>query len=265
MRFPRLIRHYVPPRRALASAASVSAALHVAVFGVLAGWTARQIIGPAVTGSTSVTISLTMAQPSRSQPKSFELQVDPLPQENPQPPSARSEPLKIEVEREKATVGRQSFLRMAEVGELPPTEPAEEMDRAPLEKRSAAERQPSESKSTPEKSRSTRRRHAAAPPQAAATAAVPPTPLGRESTEKAEPIFNPPPAYPDRRLDGDVRLLLSVAASGRVKKVTLLRSSGHRLLDAAAHEALRRWRFHPAKLDGRPVESKLKVTIRFRR
>jgi protein TonB len=41
-------------------------------------------------------------------------------------------------------------------------------------------------------------------------------------------------------------------------------SSGTAVLDRAAAEAIRRWRFHPARHGDRPVESWLRIPIEFR-
>jgi protein TonB len=41
-------------------------------------------------------------------------------------------------------------------------------------------------------------------------------------------------------------------------------SSGDDALDRAAAEAIRRWRFHPARYGDKPVESWLRIPIEFR-
>lgn len=77
-----------------------------------------------------------------------------------------------------------------------------------------------------------------------------------------------PPIYPDRarrdELEGTVWLKLAVSPSGRVETVTLLRSSGHRILDDAALSAARLWQLYPAEQDGRPVAGWAEVEIPFR-
>lgn len=74
------------------------------------------------------------------------------------------------------------------------------------------------------------------------------------------------PAYPElaRRagVQGMVVLECVIDPSGRVDRVKVLR--GHPLLDAAAVEAVRRWRYTPTRLNGVPVAVLLTVTVQFR-
>jgi protein TonB len=78
---------------------------------------------------------------------------------------------------------------------------------------------------------------------------------------------NPPPPYPlDARLarqEGRVLLTVDIDAGGRVVQAAVYRSSGFPLLDAAAVQAVRDWRFAPATASSRPVASQLLVPIRF--
>lgn len=68
---------------------------------------------------------------------------------------------------------------------------------------------------------------------------------------------NRPPEYPalSRRYgeQGTVRLRVLVQADGTAGKVEIERSSGYALLDEAARNAVRSWRFQPATKDGKPV------------
>ncbi len=52
---------------------------------------------------------------------------------------------------------------------------------------------------------------------------------------------------------GEVRLDVHVSADGTVLDVRLRQSSGSPLLDRTAIDTVRRWRFDPATVDGRPV------------
>ncbi|HET9482643.1 MAG TPA: TonB family protein [Xanthomonadales bacterium] len=79
----------------------------------------------------------------------------------------------------------------------------------------------------------------------------------------------PPPHYPSlalrRRLEGTVLLRVQVGADGEPVAVSIERSSGHRVLDAAAREqVLGRWHFVPAMRDGIAVPAIGLVPIRFR-
>jgi protein TonB len=53
--------------------------------------------------------------------------------------------------------------------------------------------------------------------------------------------------------EGEVRLDVRVGVNGRVTEVRLRQSSGSELLDRTAIDAVRKWRFEPATIDGQPV------------
>ncbi|MHA1536024.1 MAG: energy transducer TonB, partial [Alphaproteobacteria bacterium] len=79
---------------------------------------------------------------------------------------------------------------------------------------------------------------------------------------------NPLPKYPQsarrRGAEGRAVLAVQVGTDGRARSVVLRQSSGHADLDAAALEAVRRWRFAPASRGGVGVEGLAIVPIRFR-
>ncbi|MCK6443222.1 energy transducer TonB [Elstera cyanobacteriorum] len=78
----------------------------------------------------------------------------------------------------------------------------------------------------------------------------------------------PAPAYPAQaqrdEIEGTVRLKLLIGADGRVAEVSLLRSSGHRLLDQAALSAARAWVLEPAHQNGTPTPAWAEVEVPFR-
>ena len=78
---------------------------------------------------------------------------------------------------------------------------------------------------------------------------------------------NRAPAYPReaRRLrqEGRVLLLVEVMEDGAVGSITVIRSSGYEVLDQAAIEAVQRWQFTPAYIDGHPARSKGEVPVEF--
>lgn len=78
---------------------------------------------------------------------------------------------------------------------------------------------------------------------------------------------NVPPAYPlvarRRGLEGVVVLAVRVSPSGACLAVEVEKGSGHTVLDEAAVEAVRRWRFAPAQAGGEAVAAEVQVPIRF--
>lgn len=83
----------------------------------------------------------------------------------------------------------------------------------------------------------------------------------------ADYLDNPRPHYPRqaRRLRQEGRVLIEVRVStdGLPLSVGLKSSAGFDLLDRAALEAVRHWRFVPARRGGRPVEASVVVPIQF--
>ncbi len=78
---------------------------------------------------------------------------------------------------------------------------------------------------------------------------------------------NPRPAYPwsarVRGEEGTVLLAVHVDARGRVSDLRVERSSGSRALDEAATAAVRQWTFHPGVRATEPVNSWVRVPLRF--
>jgi len=83
----------------------------------------------------------------------------------------------------------------------------------------------------------------------------------------ASMLHAPPPRYPreSRRLreQGTVVLELLLATDGTVQDIRVLRSSGHRRLDDAARDAVRRWRWSPTTHNGVAVQVRGTVEIPF--
>lgn len=119
---------------------------------------------------------------------------------------------------------------------------------------------------------------------AAIEAAVPETAPAEETPPAPEPepaapppitppnfvaayLDNPPPAYPasSRRLTetGTVTLRVRVSAEGRADAVEIAQSSGFARLDRAAIDAVRRWKFVPAKQGDQAVPAVVLVPINF--
>jgi protein TonB len=80
-------------------------------------------------------------------------------------------------------------------------------------------------------------------------------------------LSNPRPRYPElarrRGLEGLVVLEVLVDLAGAPERVTVNRSSGHEVLDSGAVEAVKRWRFAPARREGQAVAARVQVPVRF--
>lgn len=80
-------------------------------------------------------------------------------------------------------------------------------------------------------------------------------------------LDNPPPAYPTsaKRLGetGTVMLRVLVNALGRPDKVEVERSSGYSRLDRAALDAVRKWKFVPAKQGDQAISAWVLVPLNF--
>jgi protein TonB len=80
-------------------------------------------------------------------------------------------------------------------------------------------------------------------------------------------LSNPRPEYPEearrQHQEGLVILSVEVGADGQPDNVTMSRGSGFPLLDQAAIEVVRLWRFEPARAGGIPVSSQVDVPVRF--
>jgi len=82
-----------------------------------------------------------------------------------------------------------------------------------------------------------------------------------------QPTEHAAPRYPERArlagIQGTVVLRARVTVEGAVAEVVIDRSAGHADLDAAAVEALRRWRVEPARRAGRPVQVWIVIPVHF--
>lgn len=97
--------------------------------------------------------------------------------------------------------------------------------------------------------------------------------LGRTITQPMagahlEYAVAPPPSYPAEAvrngLTGTVMLRVLVGVDGKPIDVQIERSSGHRILDAAAkRQVLAKWRFRPATQDGHAVQAIGVIPVEF--
>jgi TonB family protein len=88
---------------------------------------------------------------------------------------------------------------------------------------------------------------------------------GGVSAPKA--IFSPDPEYSEEarkaKYQGTAVLSLIVGADGRPRNISVARSLGMGL-DQKAIEAVKQWKFEPAKKDGTPVAVLIQVQVDFR-
>jgi protein TonB len=107
---------------------------------------------------------------------------------------------------------------------------------------------------------------ATAPGGTTVPAGAPAAPAGdRDAAPRAG---NALPAYPtaarEDSLEGVVTLSVRLDAQGQVLDVQWQQRSGVPVLDHAARDAVRQWRFQPALRAGQPVPAVLSLSLRFR-
>ncbi len=140
----------------------------------------------------------------------------------------------------------------------PPPTPAARPTPAPTADSTPAPPQPTSTPATP---------LVTAPSESANTASATQDSIVEARADVAS-LNNPKPPYPltARRqgVEGEVLLSVHVSREGSPSDVQLKRSSGHRMLDMAALETVRRWHFVPARRGAMVVDSDVDVPIRFR-
>lgn len=87
------------------------------------------------------------------------------------------------------------------------------------------------------------------------------------SLVKPRYALTPSPAYPrsarNQGQEGVVLLSVEVLADGRTGRLLVKKSSGYALLDRSALEAVRAWRFEPARRKQTPLAMTVDIPIRF--
>jgi TonB family protein len=105
----------------------------------------------------------------------------------------------------------------------------------------------------------------APPPPAPAPAAAAPAPVMGGKIEAAKLLSSSTPSMPlmarQLGIHGTVTLELTIDPQGTVKGVKVL--NGHQMLASAATDAVRKWRYQPARLNGQSIESKIDVKMVF--
>jgi protein TonB len=104
-----------------------------------------------------------------------------------------------------------------------------------------------------------------ASPTSSAPAAAPAAPEVSAADFKRTRFVAPtyPPQALSRRLEGEVRVRITVDTEGRVADAQVISGIPAGVFDQAAVNAVRKWRFEPVVRDGRPIEASVATTIRF--
>lgn len=98
---------------------------------------------------------------------------------------------------------------------------------------------------------------------------LPPPPAAPVREEaRMDPRARLQPAYPPAEeraaVEGSVTVTIVIGTDGRVKRVEKVRAATDAFYRATEQQALRHWRFKPATVDGRPIESRKTMTVHFR-
>ena len=76
-----------------------------------------------------------------------------------------------------------------------------------------------------------------------------------------------PPIYPrlalKRKQQGEAIIHARVNTEGETEQLELVHSSGYRLLDRSAMDAVASWSFRPARQDGNPITAWIEVPVKF--
>jgi len=89
------------------------------------------------------------------------------------------------------------------------------------------------------------------------------------NTVIAYPLYkeNSPPVYPEiaraRGYEGVVFVYAEILPNGRVGEVKIRKSSGYAILDQSAIQAVKPWKFEPAKKSGNPFKAWVELPIKF--
>lgn len=88
-----------------------------------------------------------------------------------------------------------------------------------------------------------------------------------ETDADATPLRQVPPAYPEEArkagISGTVRSLLTIDENGSVVNVQILESPGNYGFEASIREAVAKWRYKPAEVNGIPVRQKVEQPFQF--
>lgn len=152
---------------------------------------------------------------------------------------------------------------------IAPAPPAKAAPKKPRNPRRPPARKPApavtEPPPSPAQTQTTATEATPAPAEPLNAAPEPPT---SEVNFSADYLQNPPPAYPlaarRRGLEGRVVLHVQVLENGRCGDISIKQSSGHEILDNAALQAVKEWRFIPAQRGDTAITARVDVPIHFK-
>jgi protein TonB len=248
--------------RALTAWLAVSVAVHIAAMLALPGKRAVQSTPPEV-----LEVRLERVEPPKVIPQAP--QVNPVPVSPPKPAHAPKPPLKKQKEAKREPPPERVRPKEAPPPVVVPREapPAPTILALPQADTPVRSSPAAESESAPRQE---------APPRPAVATIAPKGDAG--SREKSLPITpptssavylrNPPPRYPvSARRNGEqgtVTLRVLVTKEGVPASVSVQTTSGSPNLDQAALEAVKGWRFVPARQGTEPIDASVLVPIVFR-
>lgn len=90
-------------------------------------------------------------------------------------------------------------------------------------------------------------------------------PVRREARLDSSSELKPPYPVSEQRAgtEGSVTLRVMIGPDGKVKSAQKVRATNDAFFQATLRHALRHWKFRPATLDGRPVETSKVMTLHF--
>jgi periplasmic protein TonB len=91
---------------------------------------------------------------------------------------------------------------------------------------------------------------------------------GSEDEGEAVPVFKMEPKYPRKaaksRIEGWVKVEFTITEKGTVTNAVIVDSQPRRTFDRSVIKSIRKWRFRPKIIEGRPVPRKATQVIRFK-
>ena len=93
----------------------------------------------------------------------------------------------------------------------------------------------------------------------------PPVPV-RKAAKLLSGDLEPPYPISEQRAgtEGSVTVRLAIGTDGRVVRAEKVRATSEAFFQATQRHAMRNWRFRPATVDGRPIESSTVMTVHFK-